>query len=80
LQIETLKRLEDLVAERYPDVPALYGHIMKMIKENEGRLNFHDALISLFMREQGLKHIVSFDTDFDQVEEIMRTGNDEQIK
>jgi len=79
-----LERLEDLVPESqiewvYPDVPALYGHIMKMVKENEGRLNFHDALISLFMREQGLKHIVSFDTDFERVEEVRRIGNEEQI-
>lgn len=80
-----LERLEDLVPENqiewvYPDVPALYGHIMKMIKANEGRLNFHDALISLFMREHGLKHIVSFDKDFDQAEEIRRIGNNEQIE
>jgi predicted nucleic acid-binding protein len=79
-----LERLEDLVPDSqiewvYPDVPVLYGHIMKMIKENEGRLNFHDALISLFMKEHGLKHIVSFDTDFDRVVEIRRICNDEQI-
>jgi len=66
----------------YPDVPALYGHIIKIkiIRANNGRLNFHDALISLFMREHDLTHIVSFDKDFDQVEKIMRIGNDEQIK
>lgn len=80
-----LERLEVLVPKSqiewvYSDVPELYSHIMKMIKENEGRLNLHDALISLFMREQGLKHIVSFDTDFDEVEEVTRIGNHEAIE
>lgn len=80
-----LEILEDLVPESqiewvYPDVPALYSNIMKMIKENEGRLNFHDALISLFMKEQGLEHIVSFDTDFDEVKKVNRIDNEKEIK
>jgi predicted nucleic acid-binding protein len=36
------------------------------------KINFHDALMVLAAREMGISHIVSFDQDFDDVEEIDR--------
>jgi len=80
-----LESLEKLVPKEkiewlYPDVPDLYSDIVKLIKEKEGRLNFHDALIALFINEQGLKYVVSFDTDFDEVDWVIRIGHEGQIK
>ena len=82
--LSLLERLEELVPEEqiewlYPDVPELYGDIMKLIKEKEGNLNFHDALIVLFMKNQGLNNILSFDTDFDEVNGINRIKHNGEI-
>lgn len=58
----------------YPEVRRLYPEILIVIKEHEGKLNFHDALIVLAAREMDIPHIVSFDQDFDEVEGIERIG------
>jgi len=58
----------------YPEVRRLYPEILIVIKEHEGRLNFHDALMVLSAREMDIPHIVSFDQDFDEVEGIERIG------
>jgi predicted nucleic acid-binding protein len=58
----------------YPEARRLYPDILAVIKEHEGRLNFHDALMVLAAREMGISHIVSFDHDFDDVEGIDRIG------
>ena len=52
----------------YPEVRRLYPDILAVIKEHEGKLNFHDALMVLAAREMGISHFVSFDQDFDEVE------------
>ena len=38
----------------YPDVPELFGDIMRLMKDKEGKLSFYDALMSLFVKDQGL--------------------------
>jgi predicted nucleic acid-binding protein len=58
----------------YPEVRRLYPEILIVIKEHEGKLNFHDALMVLAAREMDIPHIVSFDQDFDEVEGIERIG------
>jgi predicted nucleic acid-binding protein len=58
----------------YPEVRRLYTEILIVIKEHEGKLNFHDALMVLAAREMDIPHIVSFDQDFDEVEGIERIG------
>ena len=58
----------------YPEVRRLYPEILIIIKEHEGKLNFHDALMVLAAREMDIPHIVSFDQDFDEVEGIERIG------
>lgn len=45
----------------------LYGEIMEWVQRTRGALNFHDALIALLCREWGIKTVVSFDEDFDQI-------------
>lgn len=64
----------------YPNVPDIYSNIVKLIKEKEGRLNFHDALITLFIKENNSKYLVSFDQDFDEVDWIVRIDHEGQIK
>lgn len=58
----------------YPEVRRLYPEILIVIKEHEGKLNFHDALMVLAAGEMDIPHIVSFDQDFDEVEGIERIG------
>ena len=58
----------------YPEVRRLYPEILIVIKEHDGKLNFHDALMVLAAREMDIPHIVSFDQDFDEVEGIERIG------
>jgi len=74
-----LQKMEQAIpAERitwmYPEVRRLYTEILVVIKEHEGKLNFHDALMVLAAREMDIPHIVSFDQDFDEVEGIERIG------
>jgi len=80
-----IEKLEETVSEEeiewlYPEVPNLYTDIMKLVKEKEGRLNFHDALIALFAKEYSLGYIVSFDLDFDGIDWITRIKNEEEIE
>ena len=74
-----LQKMEQAIpAERitwmYPEVRRLYTEILVVIKEHEGKMNFHDALMVLAAREMDIPHIVSFDQDFDEVEGIERIG------
>lgn len=80
-----LEGLENLVPKEklewlYPNVPDLYSDIVELIKEKEGRLNFHDALIALFTKGQKSKYVVSFDTDSDEVDWVVRISHEGQIK
>jgi predicted nucleic acid-binding protein len=83
--IALMDKLEDLVPEEliewlYPDVPELFGDIMRLMKDKEGKLSFHDALMSLFVKEQGLSHIISFDADFDEIPWITRISHEATIE
>ncbi len=79
-----LTRLESLIS---PDVIAwisafteqLYEQVLALVREHEGRLNFHDALIALACREMGIEHLASFDRDFDQVDWLVRVSNADAI-
>jgi len=42
-----------------------FDDVMKIVEETDGKLNFNDALIVVGAREEGIKKIVSFDSDFD---------------
>lgn len=83
--LKIVNRFEELVPEAeiewiYPNVPEIYRDIIKLIKEKNGKLNFHDALISLFMKDQDLEFITSFDMDFDDIEGIVRLSDAEEIR
>ena len=79
-----VQNLEKFVPENkiewlYPEIPDFYSDIINLTKEKRGRLNFHDALIALFIRSSGLKYIVSFDTDFDDIDWCVRLKDEKDI-
>ena len=62
-----------------PFVPELFNEILALIQSSSGVLNFHDTLIALACREQGIRDIVSFDADFDQVDWLHRVSTPSDI-
>lgn len=46
---------------------SLFQEILALIKNSKGKLNFHDCLIALVLRNSGIKYLVSFDPDFDDI-------------
>ena len=56
----------------YPNIINYYDEILTLMAKSKGRLNFHDALISVTARKMALKYIVSFDEDFDKIEWFVR--------
>lgn len=56
----------------YPGIKRIYPDILNLIAASDGKLNFHDALIALYVRGKRIKYIVSFDDDFDQVKWLKR--------
>lgn len=57
----------DLITWITLDTQRLYHRIVAMVRQTQGRLNFHDALIALACQELKIKMIVSFDQDFDEI-------------
>jgi predicted nucleic acid-binding protein len=55
-----------------PSVRELYNGCIDILHRHRGRLNFNDALISLFMKQNHVQHLASFDADFDELPEIYR--------
>lgn len=49
-----------------------YKNVLRLLKESQGRLNFHDCLIAIFLKEVPRVKLVSFDSDFDHVPWIRR--------
>ena len=50
--------------------------ILNLVRAHKGKLNFHDALIALVSKEMGIKYIVSFDKDFDEIEWLKRVEHE----
>lgn len=49
-----------------------YKNVLRLLKESQGTLNFHDCLIAIFLKEVPQVKLVSFDADFDRVPWITR--------
>lgn len=64
----------------YPEAKRWFPTVLALMQAHRGKLNFHDALIVLAAKEMGVRHIVSFDADFDEVEGIqsVRAASDLQ--
>jgi predicted nucleic acid-binding protein len=54
------------------EIQRLYPDILALVREHNGELNFHDALIALACRELEIPYIASFDRDFDRVTWLTR--------
>ncbi|MGC9397162.1 MAG: type II toxin-antitoxin system VapC family toxin [Anaerolineae bacterium] len=57
----------------------LYAEIMRLVRSSSGKLNYHDALLALICREQGVDALVSFDRDFDELDWLTRIEQASQI-
>jgi len=57
------------------EIQRLYDPILDLIRDSEGKLNFHDALIALVSREWNVTLLISFDQDFDQIGWLVRVGD-----
>ncbi len=64
----------EIIIWTYPNIINYYKNILLLMKEHEGKLNFHDCLIALVAREKNIKRIMSFDRDFDRITWLERTG------
>jgi predicted nucleic acid-binding protein len=74
---QMLSQLQQLVPMEqitwlYPDAKRWYPDLLALMEVHEGRLNFHDALIVTAAKEMGIRCIVSFDADYDEVQELQR--------
>lgn len=72
-----LNKLEEIISIKdimwsYPYVPQYYSSILTLIKEKDGQLNFHDALIIKIAEEYSIGYIGSFDKDFDDFKFLKR--------
>ncbi|MCC6455858.1 MAG: type II toxin-antitoxin system VapC family toxin [Caldilineaceae bacterium] len=61
------------------EMQRLYPEILAFVREHNGELNFHDALIALACRELAIPYIASFDRDFDRVPWLTRIDRPENV-
>ena len=61
------------------EIQRLYDQVVELVRSSAGELNFHDALIALICREQGVSVLVSFDQDFDQVDWLARVDSAAEV-
>ncbi|HWP92379.1 MAG TPA: type II toxin-antitoxin system VapC family toxin [Thermodesulfobacteriota bacterium] len=56
------------IIKAYPLVTKLHNRIIEVMVKTNGRLNYHDALISITMKDEGIEEIATFDKDFREIE------------
>ena len=56
----------------YTKIRYYYHKILSLMKEHQGKLNFHDCLIALIAQEKNIEKIISFDQDFDNISWLER--------
>jgi predicted nucleic acid-binding protein len=61
------------------EIQRLYDEVVGLVRSSAGELNFHDALMALICREQGVSVLVSFDQDFDQVDWLTRVDSAAEV-
>ncbi|RKY26814.1 MAG: hypothetical protein DRP61_05385 [Candidatus Omnitrophota bacterium] len=67
LRIREMEGFFELI-NAYDYRPKLHNEILKLMVKTEGRMNYHDALISLVMRRRRIRRLATFDRDFGYVE------------
>jgi predicted nucleic acid-binding protein len=61
------------------EIQRLYDQVLGLVRNSAGKLNFHDALIALICREQGIPVLISFDRDFDQIDWLIRVDSAAEV-
>jgi predicted nucleic acid-binding protein len=61
------------------EVRRLYSEVVSLVRISSGKLNFHDALIALICREQGVFALISLDRDFDELDWLTRIERAAQV-
>ena len=51
----------------YTKTKGWFDKITTLMLKHKGRINFHDATISLAAKKSRINHLVSFDKDFDEI-------------
>jgi predicted nucleic acid-binding protein len=74
-----LKVPDDAITWVSKETERLYNDIINLIRQTDGKLNFHDALIALCCQELGIQFIFSFDRDFDDVDWLTRIAEEGDI-
>jgi hypothetical protein len=55
------------IIEAYLLVNRIHDKVIELMTKTDGRLNYHDALICLVMKEKGINKIATFDKDFKEI-------------
>lgn len=71
---------EDKVTWISAETQRLDEGIIALVRQTEGALNFHDALISLACQELGIPTIASFDEDLDCIAWLTRIADPGEVK
>jgi predicted nucleic acid-binding protein len=59
----------------YTYLPDWFNRCVAMMRDTQGRLNFHDCLIAIATEEFNFSALVSFDTGFDTISTVNRLGS-----
>jgi predicted nucleic acid-binding protein len=57
-----------------------YEEILQLLIATKGTLNFNDAFLALYMKKFDLQYLLSFDTDFDNIDWIQRISTVSDIE
>ena len=63
----------------YPDLPGMFDSVTALVERSGGELNFNDALIAISCQQRGIPYLVSFDSDFDRVDKLIRIGSPDDL-
>ena len=57
------------------EIKKFHPHIIKLVRDNHGLLNYNDCFLSAYMLKNKIKNIISFDNDFDSIPGFNRISN-----
>ena len=61
------------------DTERLYPDVMALVRDYDGSLNFHDALLASGSREFEIRWVASFDADFDVIPWLTRLAAPDHV-
>ena len=69
----------DSLTWTYPSLDEEWSEVFGLVRKTHGRVNFHDALLSLAASSLGIPCIVSFDTNLDSLAGWKRISRPEDL-